>query len=382
VILAALMTAALLISAGALAMTIANLRRYQRPPRALAAREELVSVCIPARDEAANIGDCVRSLLASTHAGIEVLVYDDQSTDATPEILAQLAAEDGRVRPLAAQPLPDGWNGKQHACWQCAAKARGAFLLFIDADVRFAPEAVAAALSAWHRLDDRDAPLGVLSTFPRQIVGGVGEALLVPMIFFILFSYLPMGRMRSTTDPAASAACGQFLLVSRRCYDAFGGHEAFRATMHDGVKMPRAARKAGYRTDLFDGTALARVRMYRGMAATCRGFAKNAYEGLGSLGLLVFLTAIHVLGHLLPWIVAPILMAAGGDRLALLLAGLAIACHLVQRGLLAARFGLPLATALVHPLGVAAMVLVQWESYRLDRLGRRSWRGRTASPGA
>lgn len=378
--LAALMTVALLISLGALAMTIANLRLYRPPPPAPAASSTKVSVCIPARDEEANIEACVRSLLASTHADIEVLVYDDQSTDATPDILARLAAEDRRVRPLTAQPLPSGWNGKQHACWQCAQHATGDRFLFTDADVRFAPTAVADTLAAWTQLDDRDAPLGLLSTFPRQIVRSPAEVLLVPMIFFILFAYLPMGRMRSTTDPATSAACGQFILVSRACYEAFGGHAAFKDTMHDGVKMPREARAAGYRTDLFDGTALASVRMYHDLASTWRGFAKNAYEGLGSVGLLAFLTVLHLLGHVLPWIVAAILLARGqAVSAAMLLAVLAIACQLAQRLLLARRLELPILTAPLHPLGVLTMTLVQWHSYRLHRSGRRTWRGRTAA---
>lgn len=379
-ILIALLSVALLISIGALALTVANLRLYQRPSSQAEALDRKISVCIPARDEEANIEACVRSLLASTHRNIEVLVYDDQSTDATPQILAKLADEDARVRPVEPVPLPDGWNGKQHACWRCAHQATGDLLLFTDADVRFEPDAIASTLAAWRSLDDREPKLGLLSTFPRQIVRSPAELLVVPMIFFILFSYLPMSRMRSTTDPAASAACGQFILVSRGCYDAFGGHAAFKDTMHDGVKMPREARTAGYRTDLFDGTALASVRMYHNLESTWKGFAKNAFEGLGSVGLLMFLTIMHLVGHLLPWVAAVVLLVLGeAFSLAMVLALLCIAAHVSQRLLLATRLKLPALSALLHPFGVLAMTLVQWDSYRLHRLGRRSWRGRTAT---
>lgn len=386
-ILTILLALSLLIAAAALAMTIANLRLYQPPPQDTAASEAKVSVCIPARNEEANIEACVRSLLASTHENIEVLVYDDQSTDATPQILAKLADEDSRIRPLTAQPLPEGWNGKQHACWQCANHAAGDYFLFTDADVRFEPNAIAGALAAWQHLEDTagpgnrppDAPMGLISTFPRQIVKSPAEVLLVPMIFFILFSYLPMFRMRGTTDPAASAACGQFILASRGCYEAFKGHAAFKDTMHDGVKMPREARRAGYRTDLFDGTALCSVRMYTSLTTTWKGFAKNAYEGLGSLGLLIFLTIMHLLGHVLPWLALIFLLATGrGISLDAGLALLACGCHITQRAMLSTRFALPLLTAPLHPLGVLAMTLVQWDSYRLQRSGRRSWRGRIA----
>ncbi len=373
---------ALLISMGALSMTVINLRLYRRPDQSQRVSEARVSVCIPARNEADNIEPCVRSLLASTHANIEVLVYDDQSTDATPDILDRLAAEDQRIRPLIALPLPDGWNGKQHACWRCAKEATGNYFLFTDADVRFNPGAIEQAMSAWQQLDDRDTPLGLISTFPRQIVRSPAEILLVPMIFFILFSYLPMSRMRSTMDPSASAACGQFILVSKDCYEAFGGHSAFADTMHDGVKMPREARASGYRTDLFDGTHLAAVRMYHDLATTWKGFAKNAFEGLGSLGLLCFLTILHLIGHVLPYVAFIALLALGRlGSVAGALVLLAIACHLAQRLLLANRFRLPTLTAPLHPIGVLGMTLVQWDSFRLQRIGRRSWRGRTA-PGA
>ena len=390
-ILTILLALAFLISAGALAMTLANLRLYQTPPEASGGSAAKVSVCIPARDEETNIEACVRSLLASTHRDIEVLVYDDQSTDATPEILARLAGEDERVRPLTAQPLPDGWNGKQHACWQCANNATGDYFLFTDADVRFEPDAISATLAAWKAADDApamgnrppDAPLGLISTFPRQIVRSPAEVLLVPMIFFILFSYLPMFRMRGTTDPNASAACGQYIFASRGCYEAFKGHAAFKDTMHDGVKMPREARKAGYRTDLFDGTALASVRMYSNLKTTWKGFAKNAYEGLGSPGLLIFLTVMHLLGHVLPWIaLLALIIRPQGITIALGLAIAAAACHLFQRALLARRFGLPLLTAPLHVFGVLGMVLVQWDSFRLHRSGQRAWRGRVAGASA
>ncbi|MCA9288575.1 MAG: glycosyltransferase [Phycisphaerales bacterium] len=393
-VLAWIMLGAVLAVGGSAALSVANLRRYRRnapasePNEAVAASTQspdapLVSVCVPARNEEANIGACVRSLLAQDMRAIEVVVYDDQSTDATPGILAGLAAEDPRVRLAQTSPLPGGWNGKQHACWRMSAAACGRWLLFTDADMRFEPACLRTALE-----QGAARGVGLLSTFPRQIVGSIGEALLVPMIFFLLFSYLPMGRMRRTRDPSASAGCGQFLLVRRDAYEAAGTHEAFKDSMHDGIMMPRAVRRAGFATDLFDATGLCSVRMYRGLGQTWRGFAKNAYEGLGSVGLLVFLTVLHVLGHVLPWLVvigAGVLLVSGptgawplglGDPWAGLLALLAIAIAVAQRAMLAVAFRHPIWIAVVHPVGVAMMTLVQWHSFALHITGRRAWRGR------
>jgi hypothetical protein len=377
-----------------LTMTVLNLRRYRRAPDAPApADAPLVSVCIPARNEEANIEACVRSLLGGDWPPqrLEVLVYDDQSTDATGRILANLAREDARVRLTPGAPLPPGWNGKQHACDRMGRAAGGEWLLFTDADVRFERDAVRRGMGAALAPAPRgspNAPLGLVSTFPRQITRSFGETLLVPMIFFILMSYLPMRRMRRSLSPGASAGCGQFLLVRRDAYLAAGGHAAFKDSMHDGIKLPRAVRRSGFRTDLFDGTSLCSVRMYTGFAATWRGFAKNAFEGLGSVALLVFLTALHLVGHVLPWIAVVAILVIAGSPLQTcpvgfdtlwpqILAPVAVVLSVIQRALLARRFGQQRWCVALHPLGVLAMTAVQWHSLALHVTGRRAWRGRT-----
>lgn len=388
------MTATLILAAVAaslcaipLALALVNLRLYRRsdPAATWPSPAPRVFVCIPARNEAANIEACVRGLLADPAPHLRVLVYDDQSTDGTGDILRRLAAEDPRVRPVPTLPLPEGWNGKQHACWRMARAAIDGelaeppadaqdLLLFTDADVRFEPAALRRAAAERRRLD---APM--VSTFPRQITGTLAEALVVPMMFYLLLGYLPIARMRSTTDPATSAGCGQFLLITAAAYTASGGHAAFKDSMHDGIKLPRAVRRAGLRSDLFDGTDLCSVRMYRGWRQTWRGFAKNAYEGLGSPGLLVFITLLHIFGHLMPWVLLPLALFSDPPRpLAAGLCGLAIALQLAQRLLLAARLRHSVLGALLHPLGILTMTAIQWHSFILHRTGRRAWRGRVA----
>ena len=386
--LMALSIAGAAISAQALAMAAWNLTRYRVPRMggAVSGGGPLVSICIPARNEQANIEACVRGLLAQTHAHVEVLVYDDQSTDETPRILERLEREDPRVRRVATHALPQGWNGKQHACWRMAQAAKGEFFLFTDADVRFEPGAVARSLAAIASPDAKQRQKGLVSTFPRQITATLPEHLVVPMIFFILFSYLPFVRMQNSLDPSASAGCGQFLFVAREAYFAAGTHEAFRDSMHDGIKLPRLVRKAGFATDLFDATDVVSCRMYFGWRSTWRGFAKNAYEGLGSVGLLVFLTLMHLVGHVLPWVLVVIGLAgvsthAGGDvsRWWWLVALLACAIQVVQRGMLASRLQTSMLGAMLHPMGVLMMTAIQWHSFVLHLRGKRSWRGRDAS---
>jgi len=365
-----------------LALGVANMRRY-RPAPALdevagETRPVRVAVCVPARNEAANIEACVRSILASRSVDVRAYVYDDESTDGTGDIVARLAAEDPRVVVVPRRALPAGWNGKQHACFRMAEHGFAydpalEWFLFTDADVRFEPDCVARALGFALR-----SKTALVSTVPREVTGSVGEMTLVPLIHLVLMGYLPIGRMRATLDPAASAACGQFILVSRAAYRASGGHDGFRSSMHDGVKFPRAVRRAGLRTDLFDGTELVSCRMYRGFGQTWRGFAKNAYEGLGSFALLAFITVYHGLGQLLPWLVVGLALAAGVWQPGASLALIAIASSLLLRALLAQRFRQSMWNIVLHPVSIAMLSAVQWRSLWLQRTGRRGGKGRVA----
>lgn len=356
------------------AMTMVNLTLYRRAPRATAGAQERVDVCIPARNEAANLEACVRGVLASAGAQARALVYDDQSTDGTGAILKSLVETDARVLAVATRPLPDGWNGKQWGCERMGRASDAEWLLFTDADVRLAPGAVGSAVRF-----ARESGSDLVSTVPAQRCETVGEALTIPMIHFVLLGYLPMMLMRRDARPALAAGCGQFLLVRRETWARSGGHAAFRASMHDGIKLPRSVRACGGRTDLFDGTDLVSCRMYRGLGQCWRGFVKNAYEGLGSFGTLMFFTVAHLAGHVMPWVLLALsLLGVSGTAGVALPASLAIAMGFITRAMLAWRFRQPWIGVLLHPVGVLLMTLIQWESLRLARAGRREWKGRVA----
>lgn len=363
-------------SAVPLLVAAGNLRRYtkSRPEAPKPAGATRVGVCIPARNEEANVGPCVRSLLFQDIPNLRVAVSDDGSTDGTAAVLAELAADDPRVLVVSPPPLPGGWNGKQHACWHAARAAIDAgcdWLLFTDADVRFETDALRRTLDEAARLK---APM--VSTFPRQLTGTLSEAALVPMMFFLLLGYLPMGRMRRFSSPNYGAGCGQFLFVRTDTYQAFDGHRSFKDTMHDGIRMPKAVRALGLQTDLFDGSDLVSVRMYRGWRETWRGFAKNAYEGVGSIGLLVFLTLLHAGGHAAAWVIAVLGLSLGWSPLIWGPAVAGCVMQLTQRAMIARRVGHAWLSVWLHPVGVTLMTAVQWWSWWLQRTGRRSWRGR------
>jgi hypothetical protein len=385
-----LIAAMLLCSVVPAVLFVVNLLRY-RPPAFGVTADAAVDVLIPARDEERNIAACVESVLASRGVAVSVLVLDDASTDRTAEIVLELAARDARVRLVQTKSLPAGWNGKQHACWLLAQSSTAPLLLFLDADVRLHPDAVAACAS------QRTSGVALLSGFPRQITVGWMEKLLLPLIHFVLLAFLPMGRMRSTTKPAFAAGCGQFFLAESAAYFASGGHATIRDTRHDGLRLPQAFRLHGYATDLVDLTDLASVRMYDSTLAVWSGLAKNATEGLGAPKRIVPLTVILLLGQVLPviawslWLAAWVSMIVAGAtyddrpwaiRMTLLL-GLAVTASYLPRLLAMRRFRQPLLSALLHPAGIVLLLILQWYALAKQVLGKPvAWRARSYASGS
>jgi hypothetical protein len=374
-------------------MFVVNLRRYGPPcaePNGGTASEQL-DVLIPARNEEANIASCLEHVLASDYAALNVLVLDDASTDDTAAIVRDFAARDARVRLADTRGLPVGWNGKQHACWLLAQQAEAPLLCFLDADVSVAADALSRCAA-----EMRARRVALLSGFPRQITVGWMERMLLPLIHFVLLSFLPMGRMRKTTKVGYAAGCGQIFLADRQAYFACGGHAAIKETRHDGLRLPQAFRRAGFRTDVVDLTSLAAVRMYDSAEGVWMGLAKNATEGLAAPVRIVPLTLLLLLGQILPmvaaffWIafcISNIVLGASFDdphaALAVtVLLAIAVAASYTPRLLAIRRFKQPLDSALLHPLGIAMLLAVQWYALGRQILGRPvAWRARAYASG-
>lgn len=365
----ALAVLALLLAALFAGLALSNLRLYRSPPLPPAAARPRLSVLIPARDEEANIGAALASVLASEGVEMEVVVLDDGSTDRTGAIVRAVAALDPRVRLVEGAPLPPGWIGKQHACWQLSLAAGAPLLVFMDADVRVSRDAL-ARLAAFAD----GARLGLASGFPRQITGTLGEKIVIPQILVVLLGYLPFAMARrQPTDPRFAAACGQLLLVTRTAYAASGGHAAIRGTIHDGLRLARSVRAAGHATDLCDLSGLASCRMYADWASLWAGFSKNAREGMATRRALPVWTILLGGGHVLPFLLLPV---SGGP--AFWLSVLAASLVWGAAGAVAARTGASWLSVLLHPVGVAVTLAIQWNALLAGPRRRPAvWRGRS-----
>jgi hypothetical protein len=338
-----------------------------------------VSVLIPARDEERVIAAAVRSALASRGVELEVVVLDDDSRDRTADIVAGLADLDPRVRFAVSPPLAPGWCGKQHACAALAALARHPFLLFLDADVRLGPHGVARAVAF---LESRAAAgVGLVSGVPRQETATFLERLLIPLIHFVLLGFLPMARMRQSVHPAYGAGCGQLFLARRDAYVQAGGHRAIHASLHDGLALPRAFRRAGIGTDLFDATGVASCRMYRNAGEVWRGLAKNAVEGLAAPGKIVPVTVLFLAGQVLPPLLLLLALTGAVPAWTLWVAVPATLAAYLPRLAAARRFRQPLDGAVLHPLGILVFLAIQWWALGRHLLGLpATWKGRRYDP--
>jgi hypothetical protein len=350
-----------------------NLWLYRPPPARRSGRVPAVSVLIPARNEAQTIAQSLEAVLASRDVELEVVVMDDHSTDGTADIVMRLARHDGRLRLLRAPVLPVSWCGKQHACWRLAQAARQPLLLFQDADVRLAPDAIARMVAYLEKQQ-----IDLLSGFPRQQVVTLTERLVIPLIHFLLLGYLPMIGMRYSCHPAFGVGCGQVFLTRRRAYEIADGHRAIAASRHDGIALPRAYRRAGQSTDLVDLTDLARCRMYRSASELWQGFAKNADEGMATRAAIVPWTILLIGGQVAPILASSWLLITGslyGPAATITLAAAVLAY--ATRFTVAWRFRQSLLGAALHPLGVMMVVAIQWYARVRVLIGIPvAWKGR------
>ncbi len=279
--LAALVHACAMTALGFAMRTATFGRGWVRVPlRKCGAGLPLLSIIVPARDEERNIERCVRSLLAQRLENYEVLVVDDRSSDGTRAILAQLEAESPRLLVIDGAPLPAGWAGKPWAIVQAAQRARGAWMLFTDADSSHHPDGSASAL---HFAIDHDVAMLTIATY--QELGSFWERAILPAILgMVLFATGPLDRLNDPADTKHALANGQYILFERNAYEALGTHAAVRDAIAEDLELARRIKTDGrYRMIIASGESIASVRMYRTFAEIWGGFVKNVYFGASGI---------------------------------------------------------------------------------------------------
>ncbi|MDL1894431.1 glycosyltransferase [Sphingobacteriales bacterium CHB3] len=363
----------LLLCMGAVAVlnifTFGRIRPSQKPQSS-----RMVSVLIPARNEAQNIGVCLSGLAGQDYPKYEIIVLDDNSDDGTASIVEQWERSDSRVRLVRGVPLPPGWVGKCFACHQLAQQAQGELLLFTDADTEHSRFSISAAVAAMER-----SQADLLTVIPFLKLKTFWEKTIMPMLHFTTFCFLPFPLVSASRNPKFAMANGQFMLFKRSVYDAIGGHEAVKDALVEDVWLSRLVKKRGYQLRIMDGVRIVSSRMYRSFNQIWQGFSKNFFPGfkysLGTISAVIFfnvVTSIAPFGFL-----AMSLFASETFEWTPIVAS-QVSIILAIRLLMAHRFKMNLPATLLHPLGMAVVAGIAVNSARWALWsGGLRWKGRT-----
>lgn len=345
-------------------------------PRLKAGRVDghpLVSLLIPARNEAGNIQANLKSWQSQDYPNYEIILLDDNSDDNTYHLAKSAANANPHFTLVRGEPLPEGWLGKNWACHQLSQLARGEVLLFTDADIHWHPGALSAVMSAFQK---RRAD--AFTVWPTQTTISFSERLVVPLIMFVVLGYLPEIFVRWLPFRIFAAANGQCLAFTRQAYDQIGGHAAVSYEVVEDVSLARLVKTKRLKLIMALGNELITGRMYKDWASVRKGFAKNILAGHASSPAFLIISALfHWSLFLFPWIWLLLgwLMPHPGIwpfyPIAMILLGLA------SRAITARAANLRVVDALWMPISVILMTVIAGQSLLWHfRDGGPQWKGR------
>jgi glycosyltransferase involved in cell wall biosynthesis len=326
-----------------------------------------VSIVVPARNEEMMIEPAVRSLLALDYPDYELVVVDDRSDDHTGAILDRLKDEFGaRLTVVHVRELPAGWLGKTHAMWKAAEQASGDWLLFSDADVVHAPEALRRAVA--YAVQEQAAHMVLLPTMEMK---SVGERM---MISYFQAMFIFAHRPWKVRDPKSKdiMGVGAFNLVRRDAYEKIGTYRAMRLSVVDDMRLAEKIKEHGFASRVAFGEGMVTVRWAVGAAGVVQNLTKNFFAHLRyNLPLALFAAIAMLWLHLGPWLGTA--FASGWARLGY---AVALGCLVSVYVAMGRRTKIGIGYVLLHP---AASVLMAYTLLRstILTLGRGGvvWRG-------
>ena len=248
--------------------------------------DDLVSILIPARNEEDNIVLLLESIKHQDYRDFEVIVYDDDSSDRTYAVCSSFAALDSRFRVIKGGQLPAEWLGKNHACDQLSKKAKGAYLLFLDADEYVSPGLINSAV---HRMKLNN--LTLLSLFSNQDMKSTAEKATVPLLHYLLLNLLPVRLVFLTKSPSIATACGQFMFFDAEAYHKNRWHQLVKDKIVEDAEIMRQVKTKGGRGEVLLANGMINCRMYSSYSQAINGFSKNALGAFNDsiAGLLVYI---------------------------------------------------------------------------------------------
>lgn len=328
----------------------------------------LVSVIMPACNEADHLESALLSKLKSDYPNAEFILVDDRSTDATPEIADRLASKFSALRVIHIKELPDGWLGKVHALQKGLEAAKGEWILFTDADVYFSPDLISRSM-AFCLSRDKDH----LALLPQFLTSGL---LLNAVISHFMRLLCLLGRLGEVENPRSAAAvgAGAFSLFRRSALERTPGLEWLRLEVIDDIALGQMLKYNGARQTVASGIGLLKVQFYPSLKAMARGMEKNAFAAAGQFSivrLIINVAALSVL-EMAPFIALlpiwhPLLRLVGAAALLISII-VSVLVNIWSRQTVYSAF--------LWPLGAALMMLFTLRSgYLALRRGGINWRG-------
>ena len=315
---------------------------------------ETVDVLIPMRNEEENVEGCLKSVLNSELLDVsKVFVLDDGSSDSTAELIGQFKVD----KLIGTQP-PTGWLGKVWACHNLAQVGSGKYLVFMDADVRLHPYAIASAITQMNKFG-----WDFISPYPRQISGSFLEKLIQPLLQWSWLASVPLRIAEKFPNRSMTIANGQFFIVKRSAYNTSGGHASIPNEVLDDLELARLLISKGFKGGVADGSAVASCRMYKNNSQLIDGYTKSLWRAFGGqFGTLVAIFLLYFTG------ISPYLGI-----------GAPASFIFLSRVLAAIKTRSNPAYAFLHPISILVLLyLIVLSSIRKSR-GTLQWRGRAIS---
>lgn len=324
-------------------------------------KTDSISLLIPMRDEAENVDELLHALdqVDGIHH-IEVIALDDQSSDETARRLKE--SNRSYLQVLDGEELPPGWLGKPHAMQQLSLAAKGEILVFIDADVRLAPDGINRAIAVMRQNDWR-----FISPYPRQLAISFVERMVQPLLQWSWFASVPLRFAAWRLVPSMAVGNGQFFVITKRALNEVGGFEMVKGEVLEDVEMVRQLWRRKIRGSVVEASDLARCRMYHDGDQVISGYTKSLWKAFGSVSGAISAGLLLIATSWLP-LVLGILGSPWG--------WLAYFSISLSRLIVALRTKSFWQGFLLHPISVAIVIYILALSFLRKRSGELLWRGR------
>lgn len=323
---------------------------------------DFVSVLIPARDEEKNILTLLQSIDQQDYQNIEVIVLDDHSSDETYNLCTAFAQKHPLFKIIKGKPLPNGWLGKNYACYQLAQQAKGKYLLFLDADEEVENGLINSSVyrTKVHRL-------ALLSLFTNQVMVTLGEKLVVPLMHYMLLNLLPLRLIFLSKNPAFAAASGQFMFFEAGKYHQYQWHEKVKDQVVEDVEIMKQVKQNQLKGEGLLANGMIRCRMYNGYQDAIHGFSKNFLAPFNYSVVTFLLYLVFLIG-------GPVLV---GLTLNLQLFLMMLSLIVLTRIMISLSSGQnAVYNVLLHPLQMISLMVVAYMSITKYLTKTTTWKGR------